>query len=127
MSSRSFREDKADIAVLDFLLSLYKTSYRVAVTLNEDSSSYSYYKSSERSVVCCKVSTDKCSHMLEMPLGKILAYKYAVSEALVVGSDDIRVLLGKVLSSDTAHLCEDIAKEKKAVLCYYSYCSSSCR
>ena len=127
MCSCSFGEDEADIAVLDFLLSLDESSYGIAVTLYEDTSSYSYDKSSESSVIRSKIGTYKCAHILELPLGQVFADKNAVSKALMVGCDYIRVLLREILPSHTAHPGKDSAKKKESVLCYNSHCTSSRR
>ena len=112
----AFREDEADVALFDFLLSLDETSDRVAVTVYRDAASDLHDESSERTVVSLEVSTYECAHPLEVSAGKPLVYKHAVSEALVVTCNDVRVVLGEVISADTLEVGQDGGEEEETYL-----------
>ena len=105
MCSCSFREDEADIALLNFLLSLDKSSYGVAVSVNGDASSDLHYQASKMTVICLEVSTDQGTHPLEVTAWQKFIDKHSVSKALVVSSDNIRIVLRKIIPSYASEIC----------------------
>ena len=82
--SCSFREDKADVALFNFLFSFNEASYGVAVSVNGDAAAYAHDKAAETSVLSLKVGSCKAAHPFEMTLRKIVDDKNAVRIALVV-------------------------------------------
>ena len=119
VGSCSFREDKADVALFDFLLSLDEASYGVAVTVNGDAAAYAHDKTAETAVLGLEVGSCKAAHPFKMALRKIVDDKDAVGIALVVGSNDIRVVLWEILFPDALHVTEDVSEKKESVLCDY--------
>ena len=118
MGSRAFGEDEADVAFLDFLFGLDETSDGVAVTVNRDASAYSHYETAEFAVIGLKVGSCEAAHPLEVALGQIIDYKDAVRITLMVGSDDVWIVLREVLFAYAFHVAEDVSQEQEAVLGY---------
>ena len=54
-----------------------------------------------------------------MALREIVDDENAVRRALVVGCNDVRIVLREILTSDALHIAEDMCQEKEAVLGYY--------
>ena len=119
VGSCAFREDEADIAFLDFLLGLDKSSYGVAVAVDCDTSADTHDEAAETAVVGLKVGSCEAAHPLEVALGEIVYDEYAVRITLVVGCYDVRIVLGEILTADTLHITEDMSQEQEAVLGHY--------
>lgn len=115
----AFREDEANIAFLDFFLGLDKTSDRVAVTVDCDASADSHDETAEFAVVGLKVGSCEAAHIFEVSLREIVDDKNAVGVALMVGCDNVRVLLGEILSADTFHVAEDVGQDEESVFGNY--------
>lgn len=115
----AFGEDEADVAFLDFLLSLDETSDGVAVAVDCDASADSHDETSEFAVVCLKVGSCEAAHIFEMSLREIVDDKNAVGVTLVVGCDNVGIVLGEILSADTFHVAEKVSQEEKSVFGYY--------
>ena len=116
VGSCAFREYEADVALLDLLLGLDETSYGVAVTVDRDASADSHDEAAQAAVVGLKVRSREAAHPLEMSLRKIVYDENAVRITLVVGSDDVRIVRGKVLPADALHVTQKVRKEQEAVL-----------
>ena len=70
-------------------------------------------------MISLEVGSCEAAHPLEMSLRKIVDDEDAVRIALVVGSDDVRVIGREVLLADALHVAEHVSKEKEAVLGHY--------
>jgi len=115
----AFREDEADVAFLDFLLGLDETSDGVAVAVDCDASADSHDETAEFAVVGLKVGSCEAAHVFEVSLREIVDDKNAVGVTLVVGCDNVGVLLGEILSADTFHVAEDVGQDEESVFGYY--------
>ena len=116
VSPRSFGEYEADVAFLDFLLGLDESSYGIAVSVDGDASSDLHDEPSEVSVVCFEIGAYKSAHPLEVPSGEEFIDEDAVGKTLVVGSDDVRIILGKIISSYAFKVCKQTCKPKESDL-----------
>ena len=97
-------------------LGLDETAHGIAVSVNGDAASYLHDEAAEVTVVSLEVSSYERAHPLEVSSGKPFVYKHAVSKALVVTRNDIRVVLGEVISADALEVGQDSREEKEADL-----------
>ena len=70
-------------------------------------------------MVGLKVGSCEAAHPLKVPLGEIVDDENAVRIALMVGCNDVRIVLGEILTADALHIAEDMSQEKEAVLGNY--------
>ncbi len=115
----AFREDETDVSLFDFLLGLDKTSDRVTVAVDCDASADSHDETAKFAVVGLKVGSCEAAHIFKVSLGEIVDDKNAVGITLVVGCDNVGIVLGKILSADTFHVAENMSQEEKSVFGYY--------
>ena len=84
MSSCSFREYEADVALFNFFFSLDETSDGVAVTVYCDSAAYTHDKAAELAVLCLQIGSGEAAHPLKVTLRQIVDDENAVWIALMV-------------------------------------------